>query len=931
MLAKSLVKWSVLMCLILTSYSWAEVLWSADFEPPAYIDDALTRQQGWWEYNNRPQGAVSDFGDGWRARLGGWNGYDHLVLTPWIDNELSTDVNFQISLIIKPGAGSSPCLIRVLDNGQWSVINVTFDQASGHILAKGGDDAEWIDTGFAYTAEADHQLQIDRNDGNQTFSIKVNGTLVLQNATEGMHHDGLGYIYILGGGNGGAGSASNFTYLDNVVVSVPPPAQAPVFNISDRNTVVITCATAGATIRYTTDGTEPSETNGLTINSGDSVTVDNMEILKAKAFAQEYVGSATQSMVYYPDMLWSADFEPPAYVDDTLTGQQGWWEYHNWPNGVASDFGDSWRARLGGWNGYDHLVLTPWIDNELSTDVNFQISLIVKPGAGSSPCLIRVLDNGQRSVVNVIFDQASGHILAKGGDDAEWIDTGFAYTAEADHQLQIDRNDGNQTFSIKVNGTLVLQNAPEGTHHDGLGYIYILGGGNGGAGGASNFTYLDDIVVSAPLATQAPAFNPSYAMISGPKAVKITCATEGATIRYTTDGTEPNETNGEIITSSNSVTVNIGTTLKAKAWAQNKIPSVTTSVTYTAPASYNRPSKIGQGSAVTLDGQLADWSDTPWTSLDQVYDSYYESIPALNADIPEAYYAAKWTADKVYVAIKVRDTHHIFTGSYTAWDGRDAVEVYLHAKSGTHGMPEYSQQYTIGLTGETTNQVWTSMTNTGFVPSVANFQASGKVVGQWLIYEVAMSPFLFFSGESQGSIPATLELGDVLGLDVCVVGNDGQAAAPMGYSVGYTGMKCENTMAGKVWDWNLFGIHQLVAIVHPGDANLDNMVDVGDLGILAANYGSTSKAWAQGDFNGDLLVDVGDLGILAAHYGEGSTNSSSADFNADYAKAFSTTVTDDIENDTTLGNSMCSALGLPLIAGLMLAYMMLLGNFKLED
>jgi uncharacterized protein (DUF2141 family) len=53
-----------------------------------------------------------------------------------------------------------------------------------------------------------------------------------------------------------------------------------------------------------------------------------------------------------------------------------------------------------------------------------------------------------------------------------------------------------------------------------------------------------------------------------------------------------------------------------------------------------------------------------------------------------------------------------------------------------------------------------------------------------------------------------------------------------------------------------------------GDSNGDGSVDVGDLGILAANYGALGTAsWSKGDFNGDGNVDVGDLGILAANYG----------------------------------------------------------------
>ena len=53
---------------------------------------------------------------------------------------------------------------------------------------------------------------------------------------------------------------------------------------------------------------------------------------------------------------------------------------------------------------------------------------------------------------------------------------------------------------------------------------------------------------------------------------------------------------------------------------------------------------------------------------------------------------------------------------------------------------------------------------------------------------------------------------------------------------------------------------------HAGDANNDGKVNVGDLGILAGNWGQTDifgKEWAQGDFNGDDVVNVGDLGILA--------------------------------------------------------------------
>ena len=62
-------------------------------------------------------------------------------------------------------------------------------------------------------------------------------------------------------------------------------------------------------------------------------------------------------------------------------------------------------------------------------------------------------------------------------------------------------------------------------------------------------------------------------------------------------------------------------------------------------------------------------------------------------------------------------------------------------------------------------------------------------------------------------------------------------------------------------------IHDVLGTEY-GDANLDQKVDVVDLAILAANYGTTSTVtWSQGDFNGDGRVDISDMAILAGNYG----------------------------------------------------------------
>jgi hypothetical protein len=338
-------------------------------------------------------------------------------------------------------------------------------------------------------------------------------------------------------------------------------------------------------------------------------------------------------------------------------------------------------------------------------------------------------------------------------------------------------------------------------------------------------------------------------------------------------------------------------------------------ISLSTPNYSGRPEMISYSQSITVDGMLSDWADAEWAPLDQKYDGNGAS------DVSQAFFAAKWgdQGNKVYVAVKVQDLHHSLTDTCGMWNARDAIEVYLHT-TGSGNVNYYvnqdvAQQYILGIKTSNQNQVWMSLSDKGFVPSTAGFEAAGKVDGEWLYYEMAMTPFEYFGGiTGQPNIISTLTAGSVIGLDVCVVSHDGTQ---------YAGMKSENMMKSKSSNWQRFGLHKIAAApaLRPGDANGDRMVDVGDLGILAANYGGSGKSWAQGDFNGDKLVDVGDLGILAAHYGEGS--GTSQNFSADYAKVFGTTVTDDDEDTSMLGSSVCSGLGLPLVAGILLMGLML--------
>ena len=67
---------------------------------------------------------------------------------------------------------------------------------------------------------------------------------------------------------------------------------------SVAQTVKISCATPNADIYYTTNGTEPSVTNGTKIASDDEVPINKTTTLKVKAFRTNYIPSATVTAVY---------------------------------------------------------------------------------------------------------------------------------------------------------------------------------------------------------------------------------------------------------------------------------------------------------------------------------------------------------------------------------------------------------------------------------------------------------------------------------------------------------------------------------------------------------------------------------------------------------------------------------------------------------
>ena len=92
------------------------------------------------------------------------------------------------------------------------------------------------------------------------------------------------------------------------------------------------------------------------------------------------------------------------------------------------------------------------------------------------------------------------------------------------------------------------------------------------------------VTVNALEAVATPTFSPAAGSYTGTQSVTISCATDGATIHYTTDGTDPT-TSSETYTTA--ITVSETATIKAIAVKNGMANSAVASATYTiTPASY---------------------------------------------------------------------------------------------------------------------------------------------------------------------------------------------------------------------------------------------------------------------------------------------------------------------------------------------------------
>ncbi|MFA5865779.1 MAG: chitobiase/beta-hexosaminidase C-terminal domain-containing protein [Phycisphaerae bacterium] len=640
--------------------------------------------------------------------------------------------------------------------------------------------------------------------------------------------------------------------------------------------VTISCTTPDSTIRYTTDGSTPADDNTTgTVYTGPVAIPDipGATTLNARAFASGYDASLVKTGTYtvtHDRLIVYANFDNDTAganpIDANIQvalGRTAWWQIFK-PGPYPEDIqvvddnitvgNKVLRMDYPNPEGAIEKVL-------LHLNMGVAVEDLAPSEVVRTSFKFRFLDTWplpENSFMGywALGDNATGHRHACGimYNSAAWPgypmssgNTGQALLQNKGQVLNrwylveriIDLD--NDTFIGVITDLVTGDTDSDGTPSP-LAY-YSYGGEmqtiSGLAFDSQQYTMpahleFDDLKIEIgdpPPAT--PTFSPDGGTYVESQTVTITCATDNATIRYTTDGSTPaaDNTTGTIYTGPVSVTST--TTLKARAFAPNQIASVVKSAYYFMA----RPMPIPHGS-VTVDGDLGDWSDVTWAPLDQ---NYYQTAP----DIAQAFYAVKWTVNKLYVAVKVQDTTQTFTPIRLDWNSADCVEIYVHTTGA--GPTNYfdnqtdAQQYTVGVRSDNISAVWSIIGDNHTILPAYGFTAAGKKNLTWLQYEVAITPYETFNLSGTGLVTSPLSLNQVIGVDVI---------ADSRYGVGEAnfGMKSENLLGSTNTD--KYANYQDIALHKLGPQTSYTNVDLA--AVLAA---MDSTQAGGGTWNPDVDLD----------------------------------------------------------------------------
>ena len=345
-------------------------------------------------------------------------------------------------------------------------------------------------------------------------------------------------------------SGQNDIYLYKEVASGPSDAcAAPTFSpaagaVVSGTQVAISCSTDGATIHYTTNGTDPTASSATYTSA---ITVDENMTIKAIAVKAGLDNSSVASAAYTaltPLTTMDQIFAAATSAGSTATPVAI--TFNNW---VVTGVKSSNAYVTDGTKGF--IIYTSshgfQVGDILSGTAICKVQLYNGSAEITELTASKVTVNTGGSVSPVVLD-AEGIAALTGANTGSVIKISGACTYESSKYYIAGVQLYNQLYSFSVSA---------GTNYECTG-VYVL-----------NTSYGNEILPrsAADIVAQTSVANPTFTPAAGEytevQNVTLSCVTDGATVYYTTDGTNP--TNESTVYSS-AIEVGASMTIKAIAY-----------------------------------------------------------------------------------------------------------------------------------------------------------------------------------------------------------------------------------------------------------------------------------------------------------------------------------------------------------------------------
>lgn len=416
-------------------------------------------------------------------------------------------------------------------NGKYLVLPSAKDNGKVYVQADAGD---WT------IANASSLLSLKYGD----FYLQNNKATNTTNF--GMYASGQLDLWLEPVSSGSSDACANPTFL--------PVAGA----VLSGTTVAISCATDGATIHYTTDGTDPT-TSSPTYSS--AITISSATTIKALAVKSGLSNSSVATAAYTiatPLTTMDAIFAAATTAGSTATDK--FVTFNNW---VVSAASGSNAFVTDGTKGF--IIY--------ASSHGFNAGDVLN---GTVACKVQ-LYKGSAELTNVT-SATEGLTVTAGGtvavntltiDQLGAINTGAVVKIENVAYDGTNLSDGTNT--IKPYNKLFGYSMESGKDYNVTGVINYYD-----ALQIMPRSAEDVKEVTAAGAPEAPTFSPAAGEYTAVQSVELSCATAGATIYYTTDGSTPDNTSTEYTAA---ITVGANMTIKAIA-IKDAVSSAIASASY---------------------------------------------------------------------------------------------------------------------------------------------------------------------------------------------------------------------------------------------------------------------------------------------------------------------------------------------------------------